>query len=121
MLKELLIMPSWGIGLMFFGAFLLFAFAHYISKSRHPFKRSLLSMAIGILTLIAVNLTGSFTGVYLPVSLMLCRIWRSARSNADAWTEFIFLNQFLFVLFLSKSLAKSISKAFFCIKGFYNI
>ena len=51
MLKELLIMPSWGIGLMFFGAFLLFAFAHY-------------------LTLIAVNLTGSFTGVYLPVSLM---------------------------------------------------
>lgn len=63
-------MPSWGIGLMFFGAFLLFAFAHYISKSRHPFKRSLLSMAIGILTLIAVNLTGSFTGVYLPVSLV---------------------------------------------------
>lgn len=63
-------MPLWGIGLMFFGAFLLFAFAHYISKSRHPFKRSLLSMAIGILTLIAVNLTGSFTGVYLPVSLV---------------------------------------------------
>ena len=26
--------------------------------------------AIGILTLIAVNLTGSFTGVYLPVSLV---------------------------------------------------
>jgi hypothetical protein len=49
---------------------------------------------------------------------VLCRIWRSARSNADAWTEFIFLNQFLFVLFLSKSLAKSISKAFFCIKVF---
>ena len=49
-------MPLWGIGLMFFGAFLLFAFAHY--------------MAIGILTLIAVNLTGSFTGVYLPVSLV---------------------------------------------------
>lgn len=70
MLKELLIMPLWGIGLMFFSAFLLFAFAHYISKSRHPFKRSLLSMAIGILTLIAVNLTGSFTGVYLPVSLV---------------------------------------------------
>lgn len=63
-------MPLWGIGLIFFGAFLLFAFAHYISKSRHPFKRSLLSMAIGILTLIAVNLTGSFTGVYLPVSLV---------------------------------------------------
>ena len=70
MLKELLIMPLWGIGLIFFGAFLLFAFAHYISKSRHPFKRSLLSLAIGILTLIAVNLTGSFTGVYLPVSLV---------------------------------------------------
>lgn len=117
MLKELLIMPLWGIGLMFFGAFLLFAFAHYISKSRHPFKRSLLSMAIGILTLIAVNLTGSFTGVYLPVSLV--SVCCAAFGGVPGVTlmlgfKFIFLNQFLFVLFLSKSLAKSISKAFFC-------
>lgn len=63
-------MPLWGIGLMFFGAFLLFALAHYISKSKYPFKRSLLSMAVGILTLVAVNLSGSVTGVYLPISLM---------------------------------------------------
>lgn len=63
-------MPVWGIITMFFGAFLFFAFAHYISESKHPFKRSLLSMVIGILTLVAVNLTGSFTGVYLPVSLL---------------------------------------------------
>lgn len=63
-------MPLWGIGLMFSGAFLLFALAHYISKSKHPFKRSLLSMAVGILTLVAVNLSGSFTGVYLPISLV---------------------------------------------------
>lgn len=63
-------MPLWGIGLMFFSAFLLFALAHYISKSKHPFKRSLLSMAVGILTLVAVNLSGSVTGVYLPISLV---------------------------------------------------
>ena len=63
-------MPLWGIGLMFFGAFLLSALAHYISKSKHPFKRSLLSMAVGILTLVAVNLSGSVTGVYLPISLV---------------------------------------------------
>lgn len=63
-------MPLWGIGLMFFGTFLLFALAHYISKCKHPFKRSLLSMAVGILTLVAVNLSGSVTGVYLPISLV---------------------------------------------------
>ena len=55
---------------MFFGTFLLFALAHYISKSKHPFKGSLLSMAVGILTLVAVNLSGSVTGVYLPISLV---------------------------------------------------
>lgn len=109
-------MPLWGIGLMFFGAFLLFAFAHYISKSRHPFKRSLLSMAIGILTLIAVNLTGSFTGVYLPVSLV--SVCCAAFGGVPGVTLMLGLNLFfksISVYFiLSKSLAKSISKAFFC-------
>ncbi len=63
-------MPWWGICLIIFSAFLVFAVIHRISKSKHPFKRSLLSFACGLLTLLAVNLSGTFTGVYLPVSLM---------------------------------------------------
>ncbi|MCD8025939.1 MAG: pro-sigmaK processing inhibitor BofA family protein [Clostridiales bacterium] len=63
-------MPWWGICLIIFSAFLFFAVIHRISKSKHPFKRSLLSLTCGLLTLLAVNLSGTFTGVYLPVSLM---------------------------------------------------
>ena len=63
-------MPLWGIAVMFFGVFLFFAMLHYISKSKHPFKRSILSMCIGLLTLFAVNVTSEFTGVHLPVSLL---------------------------------------------------
>lgn len=85
-------MPLWGIIIMFLSAFLLFALAHYISKSRHSFKRSLLSMAIGILTLLAVNLTGSLTGVYLPVSLLSVCI--SAFGGVPGVTLMLGLNLF---------------------------
>lgn len=85
-------MPLWGIVLMFFSAFLIFAVAHYISKSKHPFKRSLLSMAIGILTLMAVNLTGAVTGVYLPVSLLSVCI--SAFGGVPGVTLMLGLNLF---------------------------
>ena len=63
-------MPLWGIALMFAGFFILFAIIHYIGKSKHPFKRSMLSLFLFLLTLFAVNISGSFTGVYLPVSLL---------------------------------------------------
>lgn len=39
-------------------------------QNKHPFKRSLLSMTLGAATLFAVNLTGAFTGVTLPISLL---------------------------------------------------
>lgn len=55
---------------MFVSVFLFFCIIHYISKSRHPVKRSLLSFCVGILTLLAVNISASFTGVTLPVSLL---------------------------------------------------
>ncbi|WP_278419830.1 pro-sigmaK processing inhibitor BofA family protein [Ruminococcus bromii] len=67
---ELFKMPWWGICLIIFSTFLIFAVLHYIGKSKHPFKRSALSMAIGTLTLFAVNLTGTFTGVTLPISTL---------------------------------------------------
>lgn len=63
-------MPLWGIALTIFLVFILFAIIHYISKNKRPFKRSLISMLCGILTLLAVNLSGIFTSVTLPISLM---------------------------------------------------
>lgn len=63
-------MPWWGICLIIFATFLIFAILHYLGKNKHPFKRSLLSMVLGVLTLFAVNLTGTFTGVTLPISLL---------------------------------------------------
>ena len=69
-IQEMLFMPLWGLVIVFVSIFLIFAIIHYISKSKHPLKRSLLSMLIGAATLTAVNLTSGLTGVFLPVSLL---------------------------------------------------
>ena len=53
-----------------FVTFITFAILHFLGKNKHPFKRSLLSMTLGAATLFAVNLTGAFTGVTLPISLL---------------------------------------------------
>ena len=63
-------MPEWGILIILFCTFISFAVIHYIGKNKRPFKRSFISMCIGILTLLLINLTSSFTGVYIPVSLL---------------------------------------------------
>lgn len=63
-------MPIWGICVTFISIFIGFAIIHKISKNKHPLKRALLSMCCGAGTLLAVNLSGSLTGVFLPVSLL---------------------------------------------------
>lgn len=63
-------MPWWGICLIIFSTFIVFAFIHYLGKSKRPFKRALLSLCSGAFTLLAVNISGIFTGVYLPISLL---------------------------------------------------
>ena len=63
-------MPWWGIALILLAAFLLFAVFHFIAKNKRPFRRALMSMAIGLGTLFAVNFTSGFTGVSIPVSLL---------------------------------------------------
>ena len=63
-------MPWWGICLIIFVTFITFAILNFLGKNKHPFKRSLLSMTLGAATLFAVNLTGAFTGVTLPISLL---------------------------------------------------
>lgn len=63
-------MSWWVICIVFFSVFIIFAIIHHMGKNKRPFKRALLSMCCGVATLLAVNLSGSFTGVFLPVSLM---------------------------------------------------
>lgn len=63
-------MPWWEICIILFCVFIIFAIIHYKGKNKRPFKRALISMICGIVTLLAVNLTGSFTGVVMPVSLL---------------------------------------------------
>ena len=63
-------MPWWGIWLVILSTFLIVASLHYIGQSKHPFKRSALSSVLGALTLFAVNLTGTVTGVTLPISAL---------------------------------------------------
>ena len=41
---------------------------HIIMGSKRPFISSILSLLPGIITLILINLTSAYTGVYIPVS-----------------------------------------------------
>lgn len=63
-------MPWWGIAAVMTGTFLVFALIHSIAKKKRPFKRALLSIASGLLTLAGVNLLSGFTHVAIPVSLL---------------------------------------------------
>ena len=50
--------------------FIVFCIVQKLSKNKRPVKRAFLSVVSGFLTLIAVNIAGIFTGVYLPVSVL---------------------------------------------------
>ena len=63
-------MPLWGIAAILLGCLFVFAVLHYLSRKKHPVKRALISMMIGALALIIVNLCSCFTGVYIPISLL---------------------------------------------------
>ncbi len=56
--------------MILFGTFIVFGIIHYAAKNKRPFKRALLSMLCGLVTLLAVNLTSGFTNVYIPISLL---------------------------------------------------
>ncbi len=86
-------MPLWGLALILFGTFTVFAFIHFISKIKRPFSRALLSMAIGAATLAAIDLSSSITGVYIPVSLL--SFLTSVIGGLPGVTLLLFLNLFL--------------------------
>ena len=85
-------MQVWEICITFLSILTVFAIIHKISKNKRPIKRALLSMCCGVGTLLAVNLSGSFTGVYLPVSLMSILI--SVIGGIPGVTSMLALNLF---------------------------
>lgn len=85
-------MPWWGIAAIFTGCFIVFSVLHYLSRKKHPFKRALLSMIAGALTLLAVNLCSGFTGVNIPVSLLSILV--SVIGGVPGVTLILILNTF---------------------------
>lgn len=83
-------MPWWGIVLILLSVFVCFTIVHIAEKSRHPGRRSVFSMLLGLASLVAVNLTGAFTGISLPVSLLT--ILTSIIGGIPGVTALLFLN-----------------------------
>ncbi|MBQ9674154.1 MAG: pro-sigmaK processing inhibitor BofA family protein [Ruminococcus sp.] len=69
---------------------ILLALLHKIGKNKRPFLRAFFSMCCGIVAMLAVNLTSSFTGVVLPVSLLSVGV--SAGLGVPGVTLLLFLN-----------------------------
>ncbi len=63
-------MSVWEIILLFFGTLIVFAIIHKIDKHKKPVRRACVSLLTGVMSLILVNLTGFFTGISLPVSML---------------------------------------------------
>lgn len=63
-------MPQWVIGVAAAGVFLLLVIIQMIVHAKKPVRKAVGGMVTGILALAAVNLTGLFTGVTLPVSFL---------------------------------------------------
>lgn len=85
-------MPWWEIVLIAAGTLLCFTVIHFIAKNKHPFTRALVSVAVGLGTLLAVNLSTGLTGVSIPVSLLSVLI--SAIGGVPGVTLILALNLF---------------------------
>ncbi|MGN1467250.1 MAG: pro-sigmaK processing inhibitor BofA family protein [Ruminococcus sp.] len=63
-------MSVWEIVLIILITLIAFAIIHKIDKHKRPLRRAFVSMLTGLLSLIAVNISGIFTGITLPISLL---------------------------------------------------
>ena len=74
------------------GAIVFFAILYAIKSSKNPFKRSVTTVATGLVSLAAVNIAGIFTGVYITVSgLSICA---SAVGGITAVTAMLIIDTF---------------------------
>ena len=63
-------MPQWVVWLIAGVVFLLLVIVQVIVQAKKPVRKARGGILTGIIALIAVNVSGFFTGVTLPVSLM---------------------------------------------------
>ena len=68
--KRCAIIPDWTIAAVAAGIFVLLVVLQIIARAPHPMRKAAGGMLYGVLALAAVNLSGVFTGVTLPVSLL---------------------------------------------------
>lgn len=66
-------MPSWSLVVVALGMLVALVCVQVIIRTERPLKKAFNGVIKGVCTLLAVNLTGCFTGVTLPVSILsLC-------------------------------------------------
>ena len=70
-----------------------FAIVYAISKNKKPFNRAFLSMILGIVSLIAINIAGKYIGVSLPISPL--SLTASACGGVPAVAAMILINTLL--------------------------
>ncbi|MDO5124380.1 MAG: pro-sigmaK processing inhibitor BofA family protein [Eubacteriales bacterium] len=63
-------MKTWQMLVVIGVVLLVFTFIYFLCKKKKPLKRAFLSMLLGVLSLIAVDLSGIYTGVFLPISAL---------------------------------------------------
>ncbi len=63
-------MPQWVIWLIAGIVFLLLVIVQVVVQAKKPVRKAIGGILTGIIALVAVNISGFFTGVTLPVSLM---------------------------------------------------
>jgi len=73
-------------------AVFLFTIIYFSKRSPRPFRRAVYTVLSGLLSLIAVNVTGIFTGVSLPVSTLSICI--SAVGGIPAVTAMVIIDTF---------------------------
>lgn len=83
-------MENWIIWLIFAGIFSVLLILHVAAGTQKPFRRALGSALNGLIALVLVNITGGFTGVTLPVSLLSLGI--SAGLGIPGVTMMLLLN-----------------------------
>ena len=73
-------------------AFVIFSIIHKVCKNKKPVSRAFLSMFTGFLALIAVNVSGIYSGVTLPYSMLTITV--STIGGIPGVTSLLALNLF---------------------------
>lgn len=80
----------WAIGL---SIFLVLVIIQVIVKSKNPVRKAAAGVFVGVLSLIAVNIAGIYTGVKIPISLLSLGI--SAVAGIPGVTMILLLNMII--------------------------